>query len=83
MHARAERAVLAALRELDGATDEPLLAMMTATLILVHALQAVAALESEAKALRMLAAFVGDTSVKVLEALKAARQLLDGDIARA
>jgi hypothetical protein len=76
MNQRAERALVGALRELDGAADEPLLAMMTATLIVVHALQAVAALESETRALRMLAAFQGDTSVKVLNTLRAARELL-------
>jgi hypothetical protein len=77
MQKRAERAMVAALRELDGAPDEPALAAMTATLLLVHGLQAVATLDSEVKALRMLAGFQSDVAVKVLNALRAARALLE------
>ncbi len=83
MNQRAERAMLGALKELDGAGDEPMLAMMAATLMVVHALQAVAALESETRALRMLAAFQGDTSVKVLNTLRASRELFGQDVPRA
>jgi hypothetical protein len=76
MNARAERAVVAALREIDGASDEPQLALMTAALIAVQAVQGVSVIESQEKAYRMLAAYIADVSTKALNALRVGRELL-------
>jgi len=72
---RVEKAVRAALLEIDGADNEPLLADMTATLLIIHAFNATAALRGGEKALQMFVAFQADVTARLMNIIAARREL--------